>query len=104
MSIPEEARSAQVDEVVAEDKPFLVVEEVGIGEIAGERRVVVTQCRRQQHRPLAIDRQVKMREISGIAMKQAFRAAWSGNCVAIVIKGGEGIAVLEGKPPSAAMR
>jgi hypothetical protein len=79
---------------VAEDKPTLVVEEVGIGEVAGERRVVIAQYRRQQHWGLAVDRQAEMREISGIAMKQAFRAVWSRNCIAIVIKDGESIAVL----------
>ncbi len=96
---PQEARPAQMDEVMLQDEPALAVEEVGIGQVAGERCVVVAQCRRQQHRALPVDRQVEVRKIARIAVEEAFRTSRAGERVAVVIEDGEGIAVLQGAWP-----
>ncbi|MBB2705371.1 UNVERIFIED_ORG: hypothetical protein GGE63_003488 [Rhizobium esperanzae] len=45
-----------MNEVMAENQLSLVIELIRIGEIAGQRGVVVPQRRRQEHRPLSVDR------------------------------------------------
>src|SRR5260370_14544016 len=63
---PQKSRPSEVDEIVLNLEPPRRVEQVGIGEIASERGVVVTQRRTEQHRSRAIERHCEMREVTHI--------------------------------------
>jgi hypothetical protein len=60
---------------------------------------VTSHCRReggrQQQRPLAVDPQIEVRQVAGIAMEQAIRGARSGQYVAVVVEDSKAVAVLE---------
>src|SRR5918999_1839372 len=58
--VPKEAGTPDVDEVVLERESPLCIVEIGIGEVAGEPRVVLADRRTQQQRPRAADREMKM--------------------------------------------
>lgn len=97
--LPEEARATHMNEVVLELEPTVVIE-IGIGEIAGQGRIVVPHRRGQQHRAPSFDRQVEMRQVPGIAVEDALRAAGSRECVAVVVEDGEAVAMLQGPRPA----
>ncbi|MBB2754610.1 UNVERIFIED_ORG: hypothetical protein GGI57_005345 [Rhizobium aethiopicum] len=103
-AIPQEARSAHMNEIVAEKKLSTLVEQIGVRKIAGEHRIVVAQRRRQEHRPSAIDRQMQMRQVPRIAMEDAVRTFWSREKIAVMVENGEGVSVLESSRPSLLQR
>src|SRR5579862_9082219 len=67
-AFPEKFISPQVNEIMFKAQ-VMTIEDVGVREIADERAVVVPQCRAQQHRPLATERQIEMRKVTRIAVE-----------------------------------
>ena len=55
---PQEPRPPQMDEVMFDCEPPILAEKVGIGEIAGQHRIVVAHRRAEQDRTQPVDRQI----------------------------------------------
>ena len=83
-----------VDEVLGDQPLALGAGDLGIGEVADEHRVVVADGGAEEQRPVAVHREVEVREVAGIAVVDAFRAAGAGKRVAVVVEDGEGVGVL----------
>src|SRR5262249_37760263 len=73
----------------------LGVAEIGIGQIAGERCIVVTNRRGEENGARTVEEDVEMRKMAGVAMIKTVRASRSRKDVAIGIEHGKGIAMLQ---------
>ena len=83
-----------MDEIVRKPQAPIAVIDVRIGQVACERGIVIAKRRRQQQRPRTLDRQIKVRQMAGIAMEETLGTAMTRQRVAIMIEHGEGVAVL----------
>ena len=97
--VPEEAGAADVDEIPGDQPNSVGVGDLGVGEVADEHRVVVADGGAEQQRPVAVHRQVEVREVAGVAVKDALRAAGARQRVAVVVEDAEGVAVLHRPRP-----
>ena len=75
-----------------------LVENVGIGEIGGQRKIVVSNARAEQQRLHSVDQQFESREIAGVVIEQAVGAAGGRPHIAVAVEDGESIGVLEDAP------
>lgn len=103
-AFPEETRAPDMNKVVVEDGLPLRIGDVGIGQVAGERGVVVAKGRAQQQRPCAGNGEGKPRQVPRVAVKQPFGACRMGMYVAIMVEDAEGVAMLEGAGPALLQR
>ena len=71
---PEIGRALDVQQVLVQDDVSVDVV-VGIGEIDGEQRVVVTQVRAEKQQRLPVHQQLELRKVAGVAVEQTLRAA-----------------------------
>ena len=71
------------------------VEEIGIGQVGGQERVVVLDDRAEQQRPAAVDQELQAGEVARVLVVDALGAALCGHNVAVVIEYAERVAVLE---------
>ena len=95
-AVPKEARAADVEQIVLQHQPALLVE-VRVGEIAGELGIVVAQGGTQQHRPLAPDQQTELAEMPGVAKIHPVAAAGPAEHVAAGVEHAERVSALERK-------
>ena len=72
---------------------------VGIGEIAGQQRVVVAHRRAEQHRLGAVDGEHELREMAGVAVEHAFGTAGASGDVAAAVENCECVAVFQSQGP-----
>ena len=84
-----------MQKVVFEDQRSRRVEQILVGEVAGERRVVVAQGGGEQERTLALDREIEAGQVARVAMEQACGAARTGKRVPIVIEDSERVSILK---------
>ena len=96
---PQEPRPPQMDEVMFDRQPPILAEKVGIGEIAGQHRIIIAHRRTEQDRTQPVHSQIQMREVPGIAMIQALRAARPRNGVAAMVEHGEAFVMFERPGP-----
>ena len=73
--LPKKAGAAQMNEVVWHIRPAGRLGELRVGEVAGERRVVVAQARAEQERPFAIDHQREIGKVARVPVVETLRAA-----------------------------
>src|SRR5690606_12549450 len=98
--LPDELRAHDVDGRLRQTQAVARVEDVGVGQIGGQGRVVVLDDGAEQQRLPAVDQQLQPGEIAGVPMVDAFGTALGGNDVAVVVEHREGVAVLErARPP-----
>ena len=94
---PQEYRADDVQDVLGQHK--LVVEiDVGIGQVDGQRRIVVAHARTQQQRLVAVEKYLQVREIPCVGKENSVRSAHRRADVGVCVKHGEAVAVLEGAP------
>src|SRR5208337_3375179 len=89
----------QMNEFALDFQVVRILEQVRIGQIAGERGVVVAQSRAQQHGPRALHRHDEIRKMARVPVIEALGAPQGGNCVAVVVEHAKGVAVLQNKSP-----
>src|SRR3546814_15025917 len=53
--VPQEARPSDMKEIVLQDEPPAPVEEIGVGEVAGQGGIVIPQGRAQENQPPPAD-------------------------------------------------
>ena len=75
------------------------IEEVGIGQIDGQQRIVVLDDRAEQQRPAVVDQQLQAGQEARVLVIEPLGAALAGHDVAVVVEHAEGVAVLEGARP-----
>ena len=93
--VPEEAGAADVQQVLQHRAAALGVGDLGVGQVADQDGVVVADRGAQQRRALAVDGEIKVREVAGVAVVDALGAARAGEGVAVVVEDREGVAVLQ---------
>src|SRR5688572_21487931 len=69
--------------------------DVGIGEVDGESRLVLVDYRAQEERPLAVQPELQMRQVAGVAIEKPLRGVLDRADVAVAVENGEGIAMLQ---------
>ena len=94
---PNEDRPCHMQQVFLQDDALVVVD-VGIGEIDGEDAVVVGKVRPEEERLKSVDQQFEMREVAGVAIEQAVRAARRSADVAVAVEHQEAVVLLHGAP------
>ena len=94
---PQKPRPSQMNEVVLDLQVVRILEQVRIGQVARERRVVVAQSRAKQHGPRALHRHREVRKMARVPVIEALGASRAGNGVAVVVEHAEGVAVLQNK-------
>ena len=93
-ALPQEFGALEKDGV-ARELAASVQLDVGVGEIDGESRLVLVDDRAQEERPLAVQPELQMRQVAGVAIEKPFRGVLDRADVAIAVEHGEGIAVLQ---------
>ena len=93
--VPEKSRPSEVDQVMFEPGTARRADEIGIGQIASQRSVVVAQGGAEQNRPRAIERNDQQGKMAGVAVIKALSGPPARRGVAVAIEYGEGIAVLQ---------
>ena len=91
---PQEDRAQDMHGVLLQHD-VLVGHEVRIGQVDGKGGIVVAQVGAQQQRVRGIDQQFQPRQIAGVEMEQAGRAAAGRSDVAAVVEHDECVAVFE---------
>lgn len=85
---------------VARQLEAAVQEEIGVRQVGLQNRVVVLNGRTEEERPMPVKENAQIGNISGVLMKQPFRAPGAGGHIAIVVEHAERIAVFErSRPP-----
>ncbi len=93
--VPQEAGAADVQQVLQDRAAEFGVGDLGVGQVADQDRVVVADRRAQEHRAVAVDGQIEVRQVAGVAVVDALGAARAGEGVAVVVEDREGVAVLQ---------
>ena len=93
-----------MDEIVRQFELALSVVKVRIGEVAGQRRIVVPQDRAQEQRGVAVDRQRETGEMPRVLVIDALGAAGRRAHVAAAVEHPEPVAVLEHEPADVLQR
>ena len=75
---------------------FLILIDVGIGQVDSEDGVVVADIRAQQQRLLAVEQHFQVREIARVAKENAVGPARRCPDIGMAVEHGEAIALLEG--------
>ena len=101
---PDELRPDDVDRVLRQIEPAGGIEEVGVGQIGGQERVVVRHDRAEQQRPAVIDQQLHAGEEAHVLVVKALGAAFPGHDVAVMIEQAKRVAVLQGARPALLQR
>ena len=91
---PQEDRAHDVQRVLLQHQPAVAVD-VGIGEIDGQRRIVVAQIGAEQQRLDVVEHHLEPGEIARIGVEQAVGPAGRGADVAMAVEHDEGVVVLE---------
>ena len=89
-----------MDEIVRQFEPTRAVEEIRIGEIAGQRRIVVPQARTEKQGRLALDREHETGEMPGVPIVDAQGAAESRAHAALAVEHPKALAVFEHERPN----
>ena len=97
---PDELRPDDVDRVLRQLQAARRIEEVGIGQIGGQNRVVVLNDRAEQQRPAVIDQQLQAGKEAHVLVIEALGAALPRHDVVIVVKHAERVAVLQSARPA----
>jgi hypothetical protein len=84
-----------MEKTLRQSQSAIVIEKIGVREIACEHRIVVAQSRAQQFWLCPFYREMEVRQISRIAMIEAIGVAGPGDSIAIMIEDRECIVVLE---------
>ena len=103
-SLPQKARTPQVDEVMLDVELSGCGKQVRIGEIAGEGRVIVPQARTEPQRTRAIERYGEMRQMAGVEMIDSLHPARTRQRVTVVVEHAEGIAMFQDQGARVLMR
>ncbi len=91
----QEARAAQMDEIVRQLFLTSASRQVRIGEVAAQSCVVVPHRGAEQQGPHAINGEEELREMARVAVEQAMVAGKTGHGIAMGIEHGERVVVLE---------
>jgi hypothetical protein len=70
-------------------------EDLGVGEIDGEHRIIVLHRGAQQQRPPAVEQQLQARQVARVRVVEAVGAGLAAHDVAVAVEHREGVAVLE---------
>ncbi len=96
-SAPQEDRAHDMQHVLLQHDAAVVVN-IGIGEIDGQRGIVVAHIRAKQQRLNIVQHQLQPGEIAGVGVEQAVRAAGGSADVAVAVEYDEGVVMLERAP------
>ena len=77
---------------------LLINEDVRVGQVDDECRIVIAQVRAKQQRRTVIDQQLQAREESCVTEKQPVGTSRRGAEIAVAVEHREGIVVLEHTP------
>ena len=91
---PQENRAHDVQRVLLQRQPAVAVD-VGIGEVDGQRRVIVAQVGTEQQRLDFIEHHLQPGEITRIGIEQAVGSAGRSADIAVAVQYNEGVVVLE---------
>ena len=91
---PKENRAHDVQRVLLQRQPAVAVH-VGIGEIDGQRRIVVAQIGAEQQRLDFVEHHLQPGEITRIGVEQTVGPAGGGADIAMAVQHDEGIVVLQ---------
>ena len=91
---PQENRAHDVQRVLLQHQPAVAVH-VGIGEVDGQRRIVIAQIGAEQQRLDFVEHHLQPGEIARIGVEQTVRPAGRGADIAMAVQHDEGIVVLE---------
>ena len=93
-SAPQEDGAHDVQHVLLQDDTAIAID-VGIGEVDGQRRIVIAQVGAQQQRLHRIQHQFEAGEITGVGVEQAVRSAGGCADIAVTVEHGECVVMLE---------
>ena len=93
-SLPQEARAANVYEVVLHDNPA-IVNQAGVGEVASQRGVIVAQRRTQHDWATVIHCDQEMRQMASVAIIDALRSARRRKHIALGVEHAKSVAMFE---------
>ena len=91
---PQENRAHDVQRVLLQHQPAVAVH-VGIGEVDGQRRIVVAQIGAEQQRLDFVEHHLQPGQIARIGVEQAIGPAGRGADIAMAVQHDKGIVVLE---------
>ena len=91
---PQENRTHDVQRVLLQRQPAVAVH-VGIGEIDGQRRIIVAQIGAEQQRLDFVEHHLQPGEITRIGVEQTVGPAGGGADIAMAVQHDEGIVVLQ---------
>ena len=94
---PQEDRAYDVQHVLLQHEPAVAID-VGIGEVDGQRRIVVAQIGAEQQRLHLVEHHFEPGEIARIGIEQAVGPAGGGADIAVAVEHDEGVVVLERAP------
>src|SRR5689334_237710 len=95
---PQKDRAHDVQHILFQHETTLVVVDVGIAQVDGQRRIVVTQIGAEQQRLNILEHELKLRQITGVGVEQAVRSTRGRTDIAMTIEDDEGVVVLERTP------
>jgi hypothetical protein len=81
-------------------KTFGKAHEIGIGEVAGQHRIVVAQGGTEQDRAQSVDGEIQMRKVARVAVIQPLRTARSGDCIPAMIEDREAVPMFQRARPA----
>ena len=91
---PQENRAHDVQRILLQRQPAVAVH-VGIGEVDGQRRIVVAQIGAEQQRLDFVEHHLQPGEIARIGIEQAVGPAGRGADIAVAVQHDKGVVVLE---------
>ena len=91
---PQEDRAHDVQHVLLQHHPAIAVD-VGIGEVDGQRRIVVAQIGAEQQRLDVVEHHFEPGEIARIGIEQAVGTAGGSADIAMAVEHDEGVVMLE---------
>jgi len=94
---PQKDRAHDVQGILLQNQPAAAID-VGIGEVDGERGIVVAQIGAEQQRLHVVEHHLEPGEIAGVGVEQAVRPAGGGADVAMAVEHDKGVVMLERAP------
>src|SRR5271170_4847197 len=97
-SLPQEARAANVYEVVLHDNPA-IVNQIRVGEVASQRGVIVAQRRTQHDWATVVHCDQEMRQMASVATIDALRSARRRERIALGVEHAKSVVMFEYERP-----
>lgn len=94
--VPKEFRPPDCNRVTWNDRCSVPPDDLGIGEVYGQGRIVILDDRAEQERAPILEEQLQPRQMPGVVAEQPFRGVRRDPHVAIAIENGEGVAGFQG--------